>query len=175
MPEIYQPAEDSLFLVEIVKKEIQKRKFSKVLDMGSGSGVQAQACINFGISPQSLTLADINRDAVKQLKNKFPTSKIVQSNLFDKLKDHYDLIIFNPPYLPRNKFDKNLDTTGGEKGSEIINQFLDEAKNHLMNNGEILLLASSLTRGINWQDYNKKLLGRKRIFFEELYVWKLTI
>jgi len=85
------------------------------------------------------------------------------------------LIIFNPPYLPKSKFDEELDTTGGEKGSEIINRFLEEAKNHLASTGRILLLTSSLTKGINWQDYKKKLLGKKRIFFEELYVWNLSL
>jgi release factor glutamine methyltransferase len=175
MSEIYQPAEDSTFMSEFVKKEIKKRDSSKVLDMGSGSGIQAQTCINLGIISENLTLVDINPNAIKHLKNSFPNSKIIHSDLFKRIKDKYDLIIFNPPYLPNDKFDRNFDTSGGEKGSETINKFLQEAKNHLVIHGEILLLTSSLTKGINWLNYNRKLLGKKKIFFEELYVWKLTL
>ncbi len=175
MSGIYQPAEDSLFLSEFVKKEVKKLKSSKVLDMGSGSGIQAQTCIDSGFPEKDLTLADINSDAIKHLKNKFPNSKIIKSNLFDKLGDRYDLIIFNPPYLPDDKFDKKSDTSGGREGSEIINKFLKEARNHLVISGEIFILTSSLTRDINWLNYTKKLLGKKRIFFEELYIWKLTL
>jgi release factor glutamine methyltransferase len=175
MSEIYQPAEDSLFLSEFVKKEIKKLKFSKILDMGSGSGIQAQTCIDSGFPEKDLTLIDINSDAIKHLKSKFTNSKIIKSNLFDKLREKSDLIIFNPPYLPNDKFDKKPDTSGGKEGSEIINKFLNEARNHLVVNGEILILTSSLTKGINWLNYNKKLLGKKRIFFEELYIWKLTL
>lgn len=175
MPEIYQPAEDSIFLSDFIREEIQKKDFSKILDMGSGSGIQAQTCINLGFLSENLTLADINQDAINSLKNKFPDSKVIHSNLFDKIKSRYDLIIFNPPYLPENKFDKNLDTSGGKKGSETINRFLEEAKNHLSENGEILLLTSNLTKKIRWLNYKKELLGKKKIFFEELLIWKLTL
>jgi len=84
------------------------------------------------------------------------------------------LIIFNPPYLPREKHDEGKDTTGGKNGSEIINKFLNQAKAHLNKNGKILLLTSSFTKNINWLDYKKELLGTKSLFFEELYVWELV-
>jgi release factor glutamine methyltransferase len=175
MMEIYQPAEDSFFLSQFARDEIKKRSFSRILDMGSGSGIISQICIDVGTAPKNLTLADINPNAIKSLKQKFPSSKIIQSNLFDKINGKYDMIIFNPPYLPDDKFDKNLDTSGGKKGSEIINRFLEESQHHLANNGEILLLTSSLTKDINWLNYKRILLGKKKIFFEELYVWKLNL
>ena len=89
-------------------------------------------------------------------------------------KNKFDLILFNPPYLPEDKFDKGLDTTGGKNGSEVINKFLIQAKRYLNKNGKILILTSSLTKKINWQIYSKKKLAEKRIFFETLYVWELS-
>lgn len=174
--EIYPASEDSLFLAEFVKREIEEKDCTRVLDMGSGSGIQAETAINAGIAEKDLTLIDINKKAVSHLKLKLPHSKIILSDLFSKIprNSKFDLIIFNPPYLPDNKFDKMQDTSGGKLGSEIINEFLMQAKSYLSENGRILLLTSSLTKGINWQDYSKELLGKKRIFFEELYVWKLT-
>lgn len=170
MPEIYQPAEDSFLLVEFLKKEIEKSKPKTILDMGSGSGIQAETAINQGINSENLTLVDINKDAVKSLSKKFPNSKVILSNLFDNINGRFDLIVFNSPYLPFNKFDKGKDTTGGYG---LIEKFLRQAKVHLSKKGEILLLTSSFTGKINFKGYNKKILGKKRIFFEELYVWKL--
>jgi release factor glutamine methyltransferase len=175
MGEIYQPAEDSFLLAKFVKKELTKNKVIEVLDMGSGSGIQAEVAIKAGINPENIILADINPEAIKHLKKKFPECKVILSDLFSKIskKFQFDLITFNPPYLPNNKFDKEPDTSGGKKGSEIINKFLSHAKKYLSKNRIIVLLTSSFTKGIDWADYEKKLLGKKKIFFEELYVWKL--
>ena len=175
MSGIYQPSEDSFLLSEFVKEEIKKNNITKVLDMGSGQGIQAETSIKSGINPESIVLVDINQEAIKSLKKKFPKSKIILSDLFSGIsrKSGFDLIIFNPPYLPENKFDKEPDTSGGKNGSGIINQFLEQAKKYLSENGRILLLTSSFTKGIGWQNYNKELLGKRRIFFENLYVWRL--
>ncbi len=170
---IYKPAEDSFFLSSFVKSEISRNNSGKILDMGSGSGIQAETAINAGANAKNVMAVDVNLLAVTYLKNKFPESSVVQSDLFEKVAGKFHLIIFNPPYLPANEFDVGIDTTGGEKGSEIINEFLKEASKHLSENGKIFLLTSSLTKGLKWKDYRRKLLGKKKIFFEELYVWEL--
>ncbi|MEK6945795.1 MAG: HemK2/MTQ2 family protein methyltransferase [Nanoarchaeota archaeon] len=176
MSEIYGPAEDSYLLQECIKKFLKKRKINSVLDMGSGSGIQAKTFIDLGIDPRNITLADMNKKVIKNLKSKFPKSKIVQSNLFAKIRGEFGLIVFNPPYLPEDKFDKNQDTSGGKKGNEIIIKFLMQAKKHLDKNGRILLLISSFTPKINFSDlkYKKKIFATKRLFFEELSVLELV-
>lgn len=175
---IYQPAEDSIFLSEFVEKFAKMSKPNKILDIGSGTGIQAKTCIESGANPKNIFLSDINSEAVKFLNKEFPKSKIIQSDLFDKIpKQKFNLIIFNPPYLPedfRESHESRLATTGGKKGSELINNFLIQAKNYLDSDGKILLLTSSLTKGIKWQNWKKKLLRKKKIFFEELYVWELN-
>ncbi len=173
MPGIYQPSEDSYFLSKILKKEIpmllDKNKNLNVLEIRSGSGIQLSTLKESGV--KSLVGLDINPDAVKHCKRL--GFKCILSDIFSKVSERFDLIIFNPPYLPKDKFDKEKDTTGGKKGSEIINRFLEQAKNHLNKNGKIILLTSSLTKGIKWRNYNKKLLGKNKLFFEQLYVWEL--
>jgi release factor glutamine methyltransferase len=175
--EIYPPSEDSLLLSRFVEEELKEKNNLKILDMGSGSGIQAGTAIKHGISPENITLADINSDAVKLLKKKFPKSKVLLSDLFSKIpaNEKFDLIIFNPPYLPEDKFDIMHDTSGGKSGSETINKFLKKAKSYLNKNSIILLLTSSLTKNINWDNYSKELLGKKKLFFEELYAWKLFL
>ena len=182
---IYPPREDSCLLSEVLKKEILKLKKSdkknfKFLDMGAGTGIQGETLINKGINPKNTAFADINPDAIKHLKIQFPKSKIIHSDLFSKIKksSKFNIIVFNPPYLPKDKsnFDKGKDTTGGKKGNEIIIKFLKQAKNHLNTDGKIYLLTSSLTPKINFKKigYNSRLIAKKKLFFEELFVLVLT-
>lgn len=172
---IYSPAEDSFLLSEILEKEIlklsDKKSEIKVLEIGCGSGIQLQTIEKAGVRKQNIFSCDINLQAVKHCKKLGFQS--VKSNLFEKIKGKYNLITFNPPYLPASKFDRKKDTTGGKTGSEVINKFLKQAKSHLTKTGKIILLVSSHTKGINWLNYKKKLLGKKKLFFEELSVWEL--
>ncbi len=176
MKEIYLPTEDSFFLSEILEKEILKlsneKSEIKVLEIGCGSGIQLETFKKVGIKKQNIFSCDINSEAVKHCKKLGFNS--IKSNLFEKIKGKFDIITFNPPYLPSDKFDKEKDTTGGKQGSEIINKFLKQAKSHLIKNGKIILLTSSHTKKINWGKWKKKLLGKKKLFFEELSVWELS-
>jgi len=175
MLEVYEPAEDSFLLAQQVKSLVKKDNPKKILDMGAGSGIQAEACIDGGIKEENLTLVDINSLAIKLLTTKFSESNVIESDLFENIKGKFNLIIFNPPYLPESNYDKGKDTTGGKKGSEIINKFLKQAKSHLEKNGKILILTSSLTKNIDWGNFKKKLLSEKKIFYEELFVWELSV
>ncbi len=177
MSEIYGPVEDSFFLTEVSKEIIKKIKLKKVLDMGSGSGIQTQNLISQGINPKNITLVDINPKAIELLKKKFNKSIVIQSNLFSKVKGKYDLILFNPPYLPESVYDNKKDTTGGKKGDETIIKFLNQAKTHLNKNGRMLLLTSSLTPKTRivkiFKRYNVSLLATKKLFQEELYIYEI--
>jgi len=176
MSEIYMPEEDSFFLSEIIEREImklsEKKSGIKILEIGCGSGIQLQTAHRTGIKKENIFSCDINPEAVKHCKSLGFNSLV--SNLFEKIRGKFDLIVFNPPYLPENKFDRKKDTTGGKNGSEIINKFLKQSKTHLEKNGKIFLLTSSFTKGIKWNSYKKKLLGKKKLFFEELYIWELV-
>lgn len=172
--EIYEPAEDSYLLSDVLKKNIVNKN-SKCLEIGSGSGVQLKTLKKIGI--KNLTGADINKSAVAHCKKL--GFNCIYSDLFSKIPktEKFDIIIFNPPYLPLDKrepLSSRTATTGGKKGSEIINKFLKQSKDYLNKNGKMFLLTSSLTKDIDFKDYNKKLLGKEKIFMEELYVWELT-
>jgi len=68
-------------------------------------------------------------------------------------------------------------TTGGEKGHEIIEKFLRDAKPHLNKDGKILLLFSSLSGKViplfKKFGYKSKKLSEKKLFFETIYVYLL--
>jgi len=203
--EIYFPQEDSYFLTQILEEQIPKFLNQKpnltFLEIGSGDGMHLGTSLKLGIKKQNLFSCDINPYSVKHCKKL--GFNCVHSNLFEAFKGGYlkgrlsednlkggvnvrgtlvplkfDLIIFNPPYLPENSLEpesSKVSTTGGKLGSEVINEFLKQAKFHLNKNGEIFLLTSSLSDKINFLDYKKKILAKKKLFFEELVIWKLKI
>lgn len=173
---LYSPEEDSWLMKDVIKR-INLSLKEKVLDMGAGTGIQGEMFLKRGLPKKNVFFADISNEAIKYLKKKFSGSKIIQSDLFSKVKGKFNLIVFNPPYLPedsREPEDSRLSTTGGKHGSEIINEFIKQSKKHLAKKGKIYLLTSSLTRGISWKSYKKKIVARKKIFFEELMVWELN-
>ncbi|MFH1365684.1 MAG: HemK2/MTQ2 family protein methyltransferase [archaeon] len=177
---IYSPEEDSFLLSSVLKKEIPKNllknKNLRILEIGSGSGIQIKTLLGFGIKKQNIFACDINPKAVKHCKEL--GFNCIQSNLFEKINGKYNLIIFNSPYLPEDNLedkDSRLATTGGKKGSEIINKFLLQSKKHLAKEGKIFLVTSSLTKGIKWNGWKKKILAKQKLFFEEIYVWELFV
>jgi release factor glutamine methyltransferase len=172
---IYEPAEDSLLLEKEVRKLAKRKTF---LDLGSGSGIQTKAAMESGAT--SVLAADIDLETVNHLKSKGIPS--VRSDLFSNIKGKFNLIAFNPPYLPedmREPKSSRKATTGGKKGDEIILKFLKSAKSHLNKNGVILLVISSLTHKsriltlLKKQALNKEVLSKKKLFMETLEVWKI--
>lgn len=162
---IYEPEEDSYLLNKYVKIYAK----GKVLDMGTGSGIQALTALE---NTPDVLAVDINEECVKNLK-----INVIKSDLFSNVKGKFDLIIFNPPYLPEDMEepeDSKVITTGGKDGSEIVVKFLEDAKEHLNENGKILILISSLTGGEElFKDYKYKLLESENLFFEVISVYLL--
>ncbi|MEA3329485.1 MAG: HemK2/MTQ2 family protein methyltransferase [Nanoarchaeota archaeon] len=172
----YLPAEDSFFLAQIVKKYLKNKNIT-ALDLGTGSGIQSENLISLGISKKNILAIDINSKALSQAKKL--GVKTLKSNLFENIKSKFDLIIFNPPYLSKHKFDAKADTTGGEKGDEIIVNFIKDLEKHLTKTGTCFLLTSSFTPD-NWKKTaeNKNLIikkiATKNLFFEKLFVWEIS-
>lgn len=171
---IYEPVEDSYLLQKYVKIYAK----GKVLDIGTGSGILAETAFK---KTKNVLAVDINHKCVDFVNKK--GIKCIKSDLFEKVKGKFDLIIFNPPYLPLDKRepeDSRLATTGGEKGFEILERFLKEAKKFLNEQGKILIVCSSLTGNVEkiFKKYNysfEKLETKKLPFFEELYVYLIFI
>ncbi|MBN2203279.1 MAG: methyltransferase [Candidatus Aenigmarchaeota archaeon] len=170
--QIYQPREDSYLLEKYVKKLAR----GKVLDMGTGSGIQARAALE---KADNVLAVDINMDAVNNLEG-FEKLTAIRSDLFENVKGKFDVIIFNAPYLPsEGEFDPALD--GGAKGFEVIERFLTKAKDFLEKDGFMLLVFSSFTdkkkvdQLIKENGFSFELLEKIHISFEDIYCYRLTI
>src|SRR3989338_2296943 len=158
---IYVPKEDSFLLQRNLKFYVRNKIF---LDVGTGSGIQsieAKKC-----EAKSILALDINEEAIKDLKK----------------EEKFDVIAFNPPYLPRDKREDKESrkiTTGGKRGDEIIVKFLKQAKDHLKKEGVILLVLSSLTpRGnidslLKKQRMSFKVIDEEKLFFEKIQLLEI--
>ncbi|MBU1111701.1 MAG: HemK2/MTQ2 family protein methyltransferase [archaeon] len=182
--DIYEPAEDSYLL----QKQVKQYAFGKVLDLGTGSGIQAKTVAE---SPKvkNILAVDINKDAINRLQQEIKQNNLKKitaktSNLFENVEEKFDTIIFNPPYLPQDKVGDTIIEDpalyGGKKGYELIEKFLTEVGEHLTQNGIILLLFSSLTNKDKVDEFISKnlfqaelLITEKLPLFETLYIYKI--
>src|SRR3989344_1100944 len=135
---LYKPREDSYLLAKYVKKHA----FGRVLDIGTGSGIQAITAAKLK-KVKSVLAVDIQEDIIEQCRTSIKSKKISfrQSDLFENVpeKPGFDKIIFNPPYLPEDVTLKDITVEGGKKGYEVLERFLEAVSGYLKQNGAILI------------------------------------
>jgi len=170
---MYEPREDSFLILKHIKNYTNQTY--KVLDVGTGTGILAEEASKYA---KQVTAIDIDKKSISKLMKNNTNNKIkfIVSDLFSNIKEKFDLIIFNPPYLPSKKIkDKRID--GGEQGTEIIEKFLKQAKIYLKKNGKTLLICSSLNNNVenlfDKYNYRYKKIDEKKMFFEKLFLYKL--
>jgi len=141
---VYQPAEDSDLLARTARKRVDTG--DTVLDVGTGSGYVAATLADAGaravgvdVSPLACQEAADNGVAV------------VRGDLVEPFRaDAFDLVAFNPPYLPtppEQEWDDWMEhaLSGGEDGRQLVDPFLETVERVLAPGGEALMLVSSLT------------------------------
>ncbi len=180
--DVYSPSDDSWLMLSC----IEINSGDTILDMGTGSGILG---ISAALAGGNVTLVDISAQAVRcaemnaRLNN--VETRVIQSDLFGEMNEEFDVVIFNPPYLPSEEWseshgvDRQWD--GGGDGSSIIERFLLDLTKFLKPSGRCYLLFSSLTgKGVKTignlirNQYEHRELGRKKLFFEILYVYELV-
>ena len=174
--QIYSPEADTMMLLAAARAEVWPG--NRVLEVGTGSGLIAAE-----IARITCVLAtDINPHAV------LCTSKagvdVVRTDLFMGIRGLFDLVLFNPPYLPTQPEERMDDwleyaLDGGENGRAVIERFARDVGDVLAPGGRILLLISSLT-GLNEVQelfvslgYSSGIAMQQDVEDEVLYVLKI--
>lgn len=140
--QVYQPEADTYLLLDAALKEV--RAGNRVLEVGTGSG-RIAAEMRRG----TRTIAtDINPHAAISA-HKLGVD-VVRCNLMDAIRGKFDLILFNPPYLPTEPHERIDDwleyaLDGGKTGRETLERFAAGVSRILAPGGRILVLISSLT------------------------------
>lgn len=178
---VYEPAEDSFLLADAALKEAKPGMH--ILEIGTGSGF-VSAVLLANLKDIRLVATEINPHAARCAKAN--AVEVIRTDLFRGLKPRFsetrfDLILFNPPYLPTSKEEKvpgwlNYAFDGGNSGRETLDRFLDKVRDYLKPGGEILVLISSITgleavkEKMEKLGFEVKVVARKKVSFEELMV-----
>jgi release factor glutamine methyltransferase len=177
--EIYRPNEDTYLLLRAALAEAGHG--DKTLEIGCGSGLISR---ELAARVESLLATDLNPYAARLTKAE--GIEVVRADLFRGVKGRFDLIIFNPPYLPTQREERtlgwiNFALDGGESGRETIEGFLKDLKEHLRPGGRALLLISSITGPKEVSEMalaeglDVKEVANERCFFEQLHVLRLEV
>ncbi len=182
VPPVYCPREDSFLLANAV----QQLAIGNVLDMGTGSGLQAIVAAKKS-EVIRVVAVDLNTTALEVAKKNAERNKVadkiefIRSNLFEKVTGKFDVIIFNPPYLPVEKEEKRDDESmawhGGAKGRDFLDPFLEGFTKFLKPNGKLLLLQSSLNGPVKTKrklaelGFKVTICGEETFFFEKIFVY----
>jgi release factor glutamine methyltransferase len=178
---VYEPAEDSFLLADVALKDAEPGM--SILEVGTGSGF-VSAVLLANLKDVHLLATEINPNAARCARAN--GVEVIRTDLFrgikhEKPEKRFDLILFNPPYLPTSKDEKvpgwlNYAFDGGISGRETLDRFLNEVKDYLKPGGKILVLISSIT-GLEAVREKMKGLGfkvdiveKKKVSFEELMV-----
>lgn len=175
--EVYNPSDDSYLLIKCV--EVSPGE--SFLEMGTGSGLVALHAARLGAK---VTAADVNPKAVECARRNAVRNgirlEVVRSDLFEKVTGLFDVIAFNPPYLPGTASSTSWVEkawAGGEEGSGMAISFLENAWRHLAPGGRIYMVLSSVGGLMSLlkaarERYGSDMLEEKHMFFESIYVYR---
>lgn len=178
LEEVYEPKEDSFLIANVLEK--QELNGKKVLDLGTGCGMLAIIAAKQGAK---VIAADVNEKALENTSEnalKLKLEKAIearQSNLFEKIPEKFNAVVFNPPYVISERIE-DIAIDGGMEGRKVIERFLQEAGKHLLEKGYCLMVCSSQNKFekieelLREKSFEFEIAESKELFFEELRVYK---
>lgn len=175
--EVYPPSDDSMLLIS----SFDVSPGEKVLEIGCGSGIVSMHCV---LNGGEVTCGDINPKAVALTKRNMEANDlsavILETDVYSCIDGRFDTIVFNLPYLPVSEEGKlALAWSGGNDGLGPLPRLLSDAQEHLLPNGRIIVVISSLMDGdaltqlLN--EYEVRILNELPLFFEKLSVLEITL
>jgi release factor glutamine methyltransferase len=176
--QVYSPEADTVVLLDAARAEVNPG--DRVLEMGTGSGLIAAEIAKI----TRIIATDINPHAVISARD--AGVEVVRTDLFAGIRGPFDLVLFNPPYLPTQPEERMDDwleyaLDGGECGRAVIARFAAEAGRVLAPGGRILLLISSLTglsevsEVFTRHGYTAEVVAQQVVEDEVLYVLKMGV
>ncbi len=119
--------------------------------------------------------------------------EFIQSNLFDEfsplLRNKFEIILFNPPYLPyepyiKEKNKKKIDYSweGGKKGIETFEKFLNQLKDFIRESGSVFIYFTFSSNSplellyskIEARGFQIKIIKKVHIFFEDIILHRIS-
>ena len=170
---MYKPSLDSFLLIDSIKH------YSGVsaLEIGIGSGIISEFLTK---QFKNVVATDIDFKSLLYCKTN-TNSKItlICCDATTAISAKFDLIVSNPPYLPDDAF-YDIAIHGGITGIEKTISFIETGITNLKIHGYIILIVSSLSDIVKLDNFIskkklcKKIINKKELFCETLYVYELS-
>lgn len=152
--DVLSPRMETEELIYEIIKYVKEQNLTdiKILDMCTGSGIiaitlqQELASYNVKISASDISEAalKITKYNVEELNS---TVEIIHSDLFENIKESYDIIVSNPPYISYAdkstiednvlNFDPHIALFAEEDGMYFYRKIIEQAENNLTDKGII--------------------------------------
>ena len=183
LPQVFNPKllRSGEFLVQQLRRRDLLLPASRVLDLGTGSGVGAVAAARAGCA---VVAVDINEDAVRCARVNVLLNKVEDcvdvrhGDLFGPVTDErFDVVLFNPPYYrgePRDQLDLAW------RSPDIIERFAAELRAHLLPEGHALVVLSSdgkrdeFLRALTQSGYCTEAVACRDFVNEQMTVYRVS-
>jgi len=147
------PRPETEIIVEYMINNFSKQNLN-ILEIGVGSGCISISTAYYlkninilGVDINEKALITANRNIQKHnLENRV---KFIKSDIYENIKDKFDMIISNPPYIKKDviktldrdvkDYEPILALDGGEDGLYFYREIINNAKKYLTENGHIIL------------------------------------
>lgn len=182
-PRVYDPSDDSFMLIDC----LDVCRGDRVLEVGCGCGLVSIHCAREG---GHVTCSDINRHALKLAKSNARMNNMelraIRADIFRGNRSRFDIVIFNPPYLPVGPEERvagewiEMAVSGGSDGADLIRRFIPQLKDHLTKKGRGYMIVSSsnpvdeLMELASNSGLKVEVAGKLGLFMEVVYCWRLT-
>jgi release factor glutamine methyltransferase len=171
---MYKPNLDSFLLIDSIKNYFGY----SALEIGTGSGIVSQFLSRYF---KNVVATDIDFKSLLYCKTN-TNSKItlICCDATTAISGKFDLIVSNPPYLPNDPF-YDIALHGGITGIEKTIHFIESGITNLKKHGYIILIVSSLSDILKLDNFifkkklQKKIINKKKLFAETLYVYELSL
>ena len=143
--DVWCPSIDTILYVKALRKILNKDyNFKNAIEIGCGSGFISKYLLDKSETLESVLINDLNPFAIKCAKDNINDKRanFLLGNGLDHIKNKkFDLILCNPPYIPRPK---SIDDNPYE-GIFLLHHLLQHGREYLNKDGVIVLNCSNLS------------------------------
>ncbi|MDD2889959.1 MAG: peptide chain release factor N(5)-glutamine methyltransferase [bacterium] len=168
-PPILIPRPETETLIETILKMAKDISSPKIVEIGTGSGIIAITLLKH--LPSAIVYAtDIIKPTLAQRNAKIHSVNnrvhFIEADLLSAINIQADFIVSNPPYIPTSviptlqeevrTFESKLALDGGKDGLSVIRKIIENAPEHLNENGVLILEFSPEQRDTLEQEAKKR-------------------
>ena len=152
--DVLDPRPETELIIDIANKYISENNYKSFIDLGTGSGCIILSILKENKNIKGLGL-DISLNAINIAKKNSSRLKLenhamfLVSDWFSSVKETYDLIISNPPYissdeirtLPKDvkNYDPLISLDGGQDGLKCYREIAEDVNRIINKNGRVIL------------------------------------